>query len=364
MSLKLFVAEDESNLIRQYEKSVEKWNNDGKEAIEILTARDKGQAMEILESKDCDAAILDLMFPGDTPSHATGNVLLGIIKKQLRYPVYVVTGNPNELDGEFDDHPFIEVIVRGSIKNDDLLEKIFTRYSTGITKIMGKTGRLEKALKEVFWDHLSHAIPHWEKIDLSPDMKEKQLLRHALSHLQEVLAIDEAGQDEKYNTAEVYIKPPVRKSVTPGLVVEREGEKFVVITPACDVSQNKADFFQLLKLLEFEKLPDIQSKKRSNNRQNELKKYIKNKKERFHFLPRYDDLPASLIDFQDVTTIKSSELPQNCKHVCTITSPFFKDIVNRYSAYYARQGSPDFTDTDTLSKQLNEQLPEPEIVQR
>ena len=181
--------------------------------------------------------------------------------------------------------------------------------------------------------------------------------------MQEILAIDEAGQDEKYNAAEVYIRPPVRDSVTTGLVVEIREEKFVVITPACDISQNKAEFFQLLRLLEFEELSDIQRQPRSNNRKGKLKLYIENKIGRFHFLPGYDDFPDSLIDFQDVTTIKISDFPQACEHICTIASPFFKDIVNRFSAYYARQGSPDFTDTaDTLSEQLNQRLPELEPV--
>ena len=159
MSLKLFVAEDESNQMRRYEKSVEKWNEGGKGAIEILTAEDKNQAMEILESEDCDAAILDLMFQDDSSEQVTGNDLLDIIKEQFRYPVYVVSGYPQALGDQFENHPFITVIPRGSIRNDDLLEEIFSRYSTGITKIMGKKGRLEEALNKVFWDHLARAIP-------------------------------------------------------------------------------------------------------------------------------------------------------------------------------------------------------------
>ena len=361
MSLKLLIIEDEASQLRLYSKAVKKWNEASKETIEICTAKDKNEANSKLESNDYAAAILDLCFPGDAPLHATGNDILGRIKGQLRFPVYVVSGNPKELDSQFDDHPFIEVIERNSII-DELLNKIFMRYSTGVTKIMGKTGKLEEALNKVFWDHLPHAISHWEGVNLSPDVKEKQLLRYTLSHLQEILAIDEAGKDEKCNTAEVYIKPPVKKSITSGLIVEMEGEKYVVITPACNISQDKAELFQFVRLLEFEQLPDIQSKGRSGGRKDNLKSYIENKKERFHFLPGYDDLPDSVIDFQDITTARESELPQNCKGVCTIASPFFKDIVNRFSSYYARQGSPDFTDTDALGEQLNERLHEQPIV--
>lgn len=363
MSLKLLIVEDEANLMRLYSKSVEKWNETDNEPIEIFKAKNKDEAESRLQSNDYDAAILDLRLPGDMPPNATGNDILNIIKEQLRYPVYVVSGNPKDLDSQFDDHPFIEVLERSSIKIDKLLNKIFKRYSTGVTKIMGKTGKLEEALNKVFWNHLPHAISHWEGIDLSPDVKEKQLLRYTLSHLQEVLAIDEAGKDEKYNIAEVYIKPPVKESITQGLIVEMEGEKYLVITPACDISQEKAEFFQFVRLLEFEQLPDIQSKGESETRKNQLKSYIENKSRRFHFLPGYDDLPDSVIDFQDITTIRKSDLPENRKNVCTITSPFFKDIVNRFSSYYARQGSPDFADTNALSEQLNKRLHEHPIVQ-
>ena len=171
----------------------------------------------------------------------------------------------------------------------------------------------------------------------------------------EVGFLDELGEQDKYNTAEVYIKPPVRKNMYPGLIVKRDGECFLVITPACDVSQGNAEYYQLLKMVRLEDIQAVREKGRSGNRKEVIKNLVRNSKNRFHYLPAFGEEVDMLVDFQSITTINKEVDYKEVVPLCAIASPFFKDIVNRFSSYYARQGSPDF-DAETLSDQLNQRL--------
>jgi hypothetical protein len=56
-------------------------------------------------------------------------------------------------------------------------------------------------------------------------------------------------------------------------------------------------------------------------------------------LPPFDGNNGYLIDFQDVTTISFTN---DLERIATISSPFIKDIISRFSNYYSRQGQPTF----------------------
>ena len=76
----------------------------------------------------------------------------------------------------------------------------------------------------------------------------------------------------------------------------------------------------------------------------------------YHYIPRHSSINAGIIDFQDKYSIPVEELEQkiNTKaadNFATISMPFLKDLIERYSSYYARQGSPDF-DSDEIIESL------------
>jgi hypothetical protein len=76
----------------------------------------------------------------------------------------------------------------------------------------------------------------------------------------------------------------------------------------------------------------------------------------FHFIPKHNEIEAGLIDFQDktsvdVNTVEQKLETQKCIRLATVSMPFLKDIISRYSNYYARQGSPDF-DEDEIFESL------------
>ena len=45
-------------------------------------------------------------------------------------------------------------------------------------------------------------------------------------------------------------------------------------------------------------------------------------------------------DFQEINHFKFALISSDYNRTATITTPFLKDIVNRFSRYYSRQGQP------------------------
>jgi len=72
----------------------------------------------------------------------------------------------------------------------------------------------------------------------------------------------------------------------------------------------------------------------------------------YHFLPQTASFEGGVIDFRKIETYKPTEFYSKFQSpIVQICMAFIKDIVARFSSYYARQGQPDF-DFDFLSKEL------------
>jgi len=182
------------------------------------------------------------------------------------------------------------------------------------------------------------------------------------------LKLTEEGAFEKCHPAEVYIMPPIKKDVFTGDILKnKDSQEFaLVLTPACDMELRKrkngekwvtyrnADKIMLAKLIEFNQIAEVSAyiETKSNTKKKEVERYIKNtKKERYHFLPPFGSrIPGFLIDFQDISRINPEELT-TYDRVASVDEPFLKDIIARFTSYYARQGSPDL-DRDIILRRL------------
>ena len=237
-------------------------------------------------------------------------------------------------------------------------------YKTGITKIIGSKGIIEKTLLKIFWENISENMKYWKTEIVDGNNIEKILSRHILAHLSEKLKLTEEGEFEKCHPAEVYLVPPIKKDPFTGDILKNRDpeEYFLILTPACDMDLRKqennsvkrnADKIILAKLIRFDQMPEICKyiSEQSKNNEEVVKKYIKNKKERYHYLPSFGSrILGYLIDFQDINQINSEEL-DTYDRVASIDEPFLKNIISRFTSYYARQGSPDL-DIDIILKSL------------
>ncbi len=348
--MNLLIVEDDKATIQSYSDNIDSFNKKSNIQIshEIVDTLEK--AKESLISPDYDAAIVDLKLSSNT-TDLEGLEIVNEIESTLRFPIFVVSGSIGQVDK--DESAFFKKRSRdGDFK--EVLQEILDIYNTGITKILGKRGVINKYLTTIFWNHLSNSMTSWvSDEERNPTEKEKSLLRYTLLHMQEFIDED----IEEYHPEEFYITEPIKSNIFTGDIVQFKEERFLILTPSCDIvlradgtrNTDRILFCRIKNLSEVVKNFDLLEKGTSekNDNRRRLNSYIENKKQNYHFIPKSNIINAGLIDFQDKLTMEETEVNKlvtssEMTRLATISMPFLKDIISRYSNYYARQGSPDF----------------------
>lgn len=374
MMIRLFVLEDDEKQVKIYKDAIDDFYKKKGVKISAEFSGNLPEALGKIKAEDFDAAIIDLKLSG-TDTEGGGNQAIRQIRENLRFPVFVMSGFIDELDLDLREENVFYKTYRSTDKDvSELLQEITDLYNTGITKILGKKGRIEKALQDVFWKHISCSMNYWKSEAKGPKECEKILLRYVLVYLTGYLEMDEAGELLCYNPAEFYIIPPIRKYVFTGDILKNrdDGKRFLVLTPACDMAQGKAKDIMLVyiedKNMEYvaqqkrvlsEKISGAagtKEKEAFQKKKDEAEKTLKNlltnsHSFKYHFLPCTEPFSGGFVNFQKVASIKASEIKDKYERVASVTEKFIKEIIARFSHYYARQGQPDF-DIDELMKKM------------
>lgn len=357
--LKLLLVEDES--LDAYERRIKAFNLDSPVKINPVGCSDYEQAVGLLEDSNnsFDGAIVDLKLSKEAKYE--GKKLIEKVRTGLRFPVIVLTGNPEKIEDHRDSQTdFFRIHTKGdsSAQFEGILGDLIKLHQTGITKILGGKGQIEGYLNDIFWNHISNSIGYYAAdTKRSPDEKQQSLLRYTLSHIQEYLNLDGTGISQNYHPAEFFITKPVKKYVYTGDLIKFEsGERLIVLSPACDLEMHgatcNADNVLLLKVRDWKDLDARFSglhkdTGKTNDNRARLEKWFTNPNQRYHYIPNSNGIEAGFIDFQDKKTMSLIEFNQHMKdkkleRLATVSTPFLKDIIARHASYYARQGSPDF----------------------
>lgn len=358
-NLKLLIVEDDKDFRDSYQKQIRLFNLENNDCVIVPEyAEDEAKAKTALKSGQIDAAIIDLKL-SNTDVDYKGNELVDIIKANLRFPVFIVTANPEKIEEEKQNqNDLFRIRVKGSDDGNftSILGEFKKIHLTGITKILGKSGQIENHLNTIFWNHLSNSMGVWINDNTrTPEEKQKTLLRYTLTHIQEHLELTEESDFENYHPAEIYITPTVKPNVFTGDIVSENqtGNNYIVLTPSCDLAQAKAKDILLVTIeredtgLLSETINIIKKGKASQevikDAETTLKALINNSySNKYHFLPRYKNISAGIVNFQKINSIRAKDFRDNFTRIAAINSSFTKDIVARFSYYYSRQGSPDF----------------------
>lgn len=349
--MKLLIVEDDDAQIQLYEDNIESFNKNSDIKIDYEKFKTIEESKGSLLSPDFDAAIIDLKLSKGKDT-LDGLEIVKEIEDNQRIPIFIVSGSISSIDDK-EENAFLKKRNRDS-NFKDILSEIIEIYQTGITNILGRKGDIEKYLTNIFWNHLSNSMELWIKDKTrSPEEKQKSLLRYTLSHMQEY--IDE--EIAKYHPSEFYITAPIKSNLFTGDIITFQGDKFIVLTPSCDIikredgsrNANRILFCRIINLTEnienYEQLKSDTGEKNKNRLR--LNSYVENKKQHYHFAPKSNHIDAGLIDFQDKLTIDSDQVDdliekEEIVRIATVSLPFLKDIISRYTNYFSRQGSPDF----------------------
>ena len=153
-NMTLILIEDNDEETQSCKNAVNDFNDDHKNkgwCIRLVTHTNIEAASKELESSYFDGAIIDMKL---ADSGDEGNQALDVIRQHLkRIPVAIYTGTPDVADNS-DDIPLIDVFKKGDATYEQLIYKFWDIYNTGLTKIMGGKGQIEKSLSQIFIKHL------------------------------------------------------------------------------------------------------------------------------------------------------------------------------------------------------------------
>lgn len=370
----LILIEDNDEETQSCQNAVDDFNDDHKDkgwCIELEPHTNIESASEALESSYFDGAIIDMKL---ADSGNEGNQALDVIRKHLkRIPVAIYTGTPDVAD--VTDIPSIGLFKKADITYKELLCKFWDIYKTGITKIMGGKGQIEQSLSQIFIKHLLPEIvtvlgngstgseSNWVRYaKINSHETEEALLRHTINHLTHELY----KSDGKCYPDEMLIRLLGPTPINTGCILKHKesGIFYIVMSPACDLAERKSESSEgesrkcntdRAMLVEIQNLDDILSnnekyEKASTETQKENIKQslfggIKANKggQYYHWLPILDSCQeGAAINFRRVSTYNEADLNKYFgSPVIQVASPFLKDIISRFSSYYARQGQPD-----------------------
>ena len=356
--MKILLVEDEKSQQEVFKSSVKVFNSKYGLNVEYEIADNALGALQKIDGS-YDGAIIDLRLGND--EEAGNEIVRQLGDPFTRIPIIFATGYSIDL---VIDHPsIIKTYSRGEEGYESDLLLLHEIFNTGLTRIMGGRGIIEKTLSEVFLNNLL-PLPQREtwisygKED--SERTEKALLRYALNHLLQLL--EEEGErsfPEQVFPEEVYLCPPVLDRITTGSIVASDDKWFAVLSPACDlVLRRNGDFkTDRILLVEIEREDDIVSKalegirKKGKKRDKLRTVFGNNYTVYYHWLPKTSFFDGGFLNFRKLQTLNKDEFSEKFgKPSIQISPPFVKDIVARFSSFYARQGQPEVDSQDSITR--------------
>jgi hypothetical protein len=331
-TLKLMLVEDDDQDSKTCLDSCKVYQSKTSRKIDIIVCKNIEEAVGNLDNT-YDGAIIDLKIGKD--NEGGNKVSSSIITSFFRTPIIIFTATPDNASEEFE---YVGIYKKGEVEYSVIFEKFIEIYDTGMTKILGGRGEIERTLGSVFQKNILPQRDAWIKYGKQdPSRTEKSILRYTLNHL--LLLLDE---DELFFPEEVYIYPPVSDQLYTGSIVNKKAETkenstFVILTPACDlvIRENGSFKTDRILLIEIDDLELYNEKgKIEKRRNNSLELYL-------HWLPKILEFKGGFLNFRKITTITTDEYNSSYeKPFIQIAPSFIKDIISRFSSFYARQGQP------------------------
>ena len=228
--IKILIVEDDPQDLQTCRDTVDRYRRQRSRDVNLVESTDVQEAFDKMDST-LDGVIIDITLRGQPD--AGNEVISRIAEEFLRVPVAVLTATPDHVSTNL---PYIGVFKKGDqdAGYDNLLDRFWTIYDTGLTRILGGRGTIETELTKVFRRSILPHIAGWERHGQKDSgSTEKALLRHILNHL--IQLVDE--DVEYWLPEEFYLCPPPGEHIRTGTILKAKGtdDRFVVMTPDCDL---------------------------------------------------------------------------------------------------------------------------------
>ena len=339
---RILIIEDQADLADDARREiVEAFESDTEVKVVAEVETDFAAGYEKVRRGECDIVVLDVRrdASGSTPEDKiAGRKVFADIKKARFAPVIFWTALPGEVADQAI-APLVAVVSKGH--TEELPVAIRAAIDSHAAEVIEDIERdVADVLREHMWTEMG---PHWAEYTVGGDSA--GITQVLVSRLARVL---EGNRDLTFTThpSHRYIYPPASKMHGPGDVLKQGQSWWIVLTPACDFEQNKADFVLLAKassLVDHSKYKEWEAAtgnkegdKWASLRQNVLM----STNGRFYYLPEFRDIPDLVVDLQQVVSVKTEELSAY-RAVAALSSPFAEALLVQHSHYRGRIGVPD-----------------------
>jgi len=381
----LFV-DDDHDICLQVAKYLGEQVITGKDGIlRITTKEDFGEALEELAVKHYDLVILDVRLgptsPEEREEEEAGTATLDLIKQRCFLPVIFYTALPNKV------RDLETPLIRVAEKTEGvarLLETVREVFETKIPLVNRELLRhLDEVQRDYMWDFVA---ANWEVFG---DTEDKSCLAYLLAR-RLAKSLDSPGMqklaerlggctdilwnEDNVHPMRYYIMPPVSKIPRAGDMfkcqIDGKTEYLVLLTPSCDIEQGNADsrlFAKCLPLSGEEEYVKFAENVDDGDAKGAVKNLIRDSRkgrqwERFKFLPGVINVPDMVVDFQQTISIIRKECEDNLEtgkweRIASLDSPYSEALLNRYSRYFGRLGTPDLN-VDVIIAKLEKEIAE------
>lgn len=320
--IRILYVDDDPKILDAFKESVEEENKASQDDLiqyEMYEAHSYEEALDRLNEIRIDVAVIDL----DLKDKFNGEDIAKYISKHYRIPIFIATGTPNAFNSELGQ--MVNVLNRD---DSDLFDKIKKQMQSRLVRFFSKNnGFLERQIVDFFWEHVSKNLEYWEKCD------DLILLRHTTACLNEKLYVSDSDEKyfNEYHPGEMYIYPPIKDIYHTGDIVKKDDDFFVILNPSCDLVNKKFEYYILARIVH---------KEFNGNKPKECFYPIVTFAKIFEVENKNKEILKPHIYFQDLTSVKKEGI-FDYNRVASISYPFLKDIIAKFSGYYARQGSPE-----------------------
>ncbi|MCQ2122991.1 MAG: response regulator [Fibrobacter sp.] len=338
--MKVLLVEDDDDCVATFIEVAQ----DVCEDISIISAKTAKDAISLLK-EDFDVAIVDLRLD----ENSDGNEFISSMQKLgLKIPTVIHTGTPDDVNPNLN---ALKVYKRSEVDYAEILNYLLRIFETGITEIIGLRGEIETQIQLFYKDSFVKNSELWmNRAALDKERVKRSLLRSLLNRFES----DIHDPNEKSYAEEFYIPSKQECLYTGSIVKAKDSTKtnYVVLSPSCDLVVRSSGRINVntITLCKIESVKDYGVEYKfdgdqsvlSNSKKEKIEPYIENKKNLSHWMPRTIDYEGGVINFTMVSSAPYSDFFEKFTIAGVRISPvFMKNILSRFSSYYARQGQPD-----------------------
>lgn len=329
-----------------------------------VTSFDEG--MDLIKKNRFDLIFLDVHEDCNDPNPSSnperedqrGEQLLANLKTSRFVPVIFYTGFPAKV-AHLRSH-VVKVVDKGATPLE-VRAAVNSILGTGLPQL---TQYIEEQSRAYIWDSLESVLKTVNDEEVTSDIA-LLAARNLAKNLSQKSIKELLGLDASHiKPLEMYLYPPVQGTCNPADIYrnKQDDSLWMILTPACDFEQNKAQNVLMAqvtplikhklyrkwqsKVSERDNIPMEQqskeAKKLVDKAKGEVKSLVKNKLgSRFRFLPGTFFLPDCIVDFQNLLQVPMIE-SEHYEVVCSMDNPYREEILQLFSNYYGRIGTPDY----------------------